>query len=186
MDIHDLAHKFVDNDIAFTPPELHGFLTAHLNLDDNVNSQVWLDAAFKFLGVNSLPVDIEEEIIDLYQSTCEQLADTDMSFYPYVLDEDENVEEKVTSLALWCQGYVVGYSNYGAQLNIEMTNDTKEIILDLTKVSQMDPGKKHNENENEAFYMEILEYVRMSVIHIHYEYASHTIDDEGVDADMIH
>ena len=186
MDIHDLAHKFVDNDIAFNPSEIHGFLTSHINLDHNFNSQLWLDAAFNFLGVSSLPVDIEEALIELHHTTCQQLTDTDMVFYPYVLDEDESVEEKVMSLAFWCQGYVVGFSNYGAKLKLKVTDEVKEIILDLTKVSQMTIDKQTKENDNEAFYMEILEYVRMAVIHIHYEYATHMQEHAVTDETLVH
>ena len=186
MDIHDLAHKFVDNDIAFTPPELHGFLTSHLNLDANLSSRIWLEAAFKFLGVTGLPLDIEDALIDWHHATAAQLNDTDMLFYPYVLDEDESVKEKVTSLALWCQGYAVGFSSYGAKLQLNITDEIKEIILDITKVSQIEIDKHDSDNNNEAMYMEVLEYVRMAVMHIHYEYTQNLSEDIVNNTELLH
>jgi uncharacterized protein len=186
MDIHDLAHKFVDHDIAFTPPELHGFLTSHLNLDANLSSRIWLDAALKFLGVTSLPLDIEDALLDWYHTTAAQLSDTDMLFYPYVLEEDESVEEKVTSLAFWCQGYVVGFSSYGAKLKLKITDTIKEIILDLTKVSQIETDKHNSDDNNEAMYMEVLEYVRMAVMHIHYEYTQNLSEETVNNTELMH
>jgi uncharacterized protein len=169
--LHEVADNFLDYDIAFSPAELHGLLTSHLCLNANISIDQWLSCAWHLLDIKNPPNYIVDVISNWYEFTKHQLHSTELIFYPYVLDDDDDVEEKILALAQWCQGYVVGIASYGQELKLTISKEIKEIILDLTKISQVDTKDNTlNIEEKENSYMEIIEYVRMAVICIRDEY----------------
>jgi yecA family protein len=168
---HEVSSSFLDHDIVFSPAELHGFLTGHLCLNPRIDREQWLCCAWKFLGITNPPAYIIQVVSDWREFIKHQLNSSDFIFSPYILDDDEDVEEKLLAVAQWCQGYVVGVANYGQELQLNLTKEVKELILDLTKISQVETKDDLlSVEEKESSYMEILEYVRMGVIYVRDEY----------------
>ena len=171
LHFEDLLQEFIDSDLAFSPAEVHGFLTGHLCIELELTLEQWLQTAHQFMSVEQFSDSITFYLTGLYDYTKEALVSDELTFSPYVLDDDDCVEEKLLVLAQWCQGFVIGISTYGKSLGLSLSADTKEAILDLTKISQMDTGKDIEDvQEKENIYSDILEYVRMAVIAISDEY----------------
>ncbi len=44
---------------------------------------------------------------------------------------------RVTQLAAWCDGFLFGLANAGLKAQAKSPNDTSEILLDFTRISQL-------------------------------------------------
>ena len=78
-------------------------------------------------------------------------------------DEDIDLSTRVTALAAWCDGFLFGLANAGLQAQADLPQDTSEILLDLTRISQLH-GADTGEEDEEVSFNELLEYVRMSAL----------------------
>jgi uncharacterized protein YgfB (UPF0149 family) len=84
-----------------------------------------------------------------------------------LLPEDDNQSNlRATALSHWVQGFLYGLGYRGDEQ--DWPGDTQSILLDLTKIAQLDP--QVDDEDDEQALMEITEYVRVSVLLIHSEF----------------
>lgn len=130
--------------------EAHGLLVAHACLSkDKAGWQAALLAAQK-----PLPL-----LDDLYETTWQALDSEDLGFELLVLDGEHGVVDYARSLALWCHGFVSGFSLMNIP-NSSLGDDIKEALLDLGEISQLDLDAVSQDNESETMLVELEEYIR--------------------------
>ena len=90
-------------------------------------------------------------------------------------DDAELLAERVDALAQWCQGF-----NHGlfvaariADAEAELTSgNTAEIVRDFSEIAQVAVGKDDPDADGEAAYVELVEYLRVSVQLVYEELAA--------------
>ena len=98
--------------------------------------------------------------------TWKSLDEGDMSFSPLLPTDETSLESRADSLALWCQGFVYGLGVAGTQDgNNPIFKDgvTADIVRDFSEIARAAFAAEETESEGEAAYMELVEYVRVSV-----------------------
>jgi len=160
----DLNNALIALDFGGRTSELHGFLCGAVALDVSYP----LETSISRLAPDLMDININEELGDmlssLYGSVRGQMTDPELQL-DLLIPDDESVDltTRVTSLASWCDGFLFGLANAGLQAQAELPQDTSEILLDLTRISQLHGADTGEEDEEVSFY-ELLEYVRMSAL----------------------
>jgi uncharacterized protein YgfB (UPF0149 family) len=98
--------------------------------------------------------------------TWKSLDEGDMGFSPLLPTDETSLESRADSLALWCQGFVYGLGVAGTQDGdnpIFRDGVTGDIVRDFSEIARAAFAAEETESEGEAAYMELMEYVRVSV-----------------------
>ena len=103
------------------------------------------------------------------------LEGADMTFQPLLPDDAEPLVQRVDGLAQWCQGFNHGLfvaariGDAEAELG---SGNTAEIVSDFAEMAQAAVGDDEPDAEGEAAYVELVEYVRVSVQLVYEELAA--------------
>lgn len=144
--------------------ELHGFLCGVVALDVSYPLDTCISTLAPDLSHIKINDELNDMLLSLYESVRQQMTDPVLGL-ELVIPEDESIDlgTRVNSLAAWCDGFLFGLANAGLQAHAEIPQDTSEILLDLTRISQLN-GADTGEEDEEVSYNELLEYVRMSAL----------------------
>jgi hypothetical protein len=89
-----------------------------------------------------------------------------LEFQPLLPDDSRPLVERVDSLAQWCQGFnhglFVAARMAGAEAELT-SGHTAEIVRDFGEMAQVAVGDEEADEEGEAAYAELVEYIRVSV-----------------------
>ena len=103
-------------------------------------------------------------LAETYEAVRVQMTDPILQLELLLPDSDlTDLTTRVTALAAWCDGFLFGLANAGLPQQAALPKDTSEILLDLTRISQLYGADTGEEDEEVSFY-ELLEYVRMSAL----------------------
>jgi len=107
-----------------------------------------------------------EFLKSLAEQTFNALEDGEMSFALLLPSDEEALESRAANLGLWCQGFLHGLGaggGSGHRNKVLEEGVTHEIIRDFSEISRAAFTEDETEAEAEAAYMEVLEFVRVSV-----------------------
>jgi len=100
----------------------------------------------------------------LAAETREELQDTDFGFHPLLPADDFGLAGRIKALGQWCEGFntgfAAGYLRPGSDMNAEML----EILNDFSQLADADAFVAEATEQDEANFMELVEYVRMAAI----------------------
>jgi len=78
-------------------------------------------------------------------------------------DDEEGLADRTAALGEWCQGFLFGLGLAGARLDDEeLGEETAEVLRDMGQIAQAGFEGSGGE-EDEAAYVEIVEYVKVGV-----------------------
>lgn len=169
MNHQQIMQVLNEHDFTATASELHGLLTGLIAGGMFKGSEDYL-AHMADLFNNGLAVkgSLKTASTDLSNLIFDQLASEDMSFEILLLDDDETLSEQAEELINWVQYFLVGFGLN--QRDIKMaSNEVREIIEDFTNITRMDSELEDN-NENQADFYEVVEFIRVSAVLIHQEF----------------
>ena len=154
--------------ISIDVSEYHGKICACLCLE-NLEAETLLAEAFN-PDINSLSSEtmkLKNVLLELTTETLEKLNDAEMTFYPLLSPDSKSLTNRTLSLSSWCGGFIDGVGLAVAQKNISMNpaeqDIISEIIEDFSQISKLTSASVMNEGGEELAYMEVVEYVRVSV-----------------------
>lgn len=171
--LDELAVALTRLNTACSASELHGVLTGLLSGGARLNRsalQKLLEAhadADQAIGEATMA-----SLWQLQLKTLEDLGGGELSFAPLLPDDEDDLAARVTALAEWCQGFLVGFGT------VVRPDDTRihdaalrETLQDLAHVSSVDATAQDNDESDEVAYAELYEFVRMAAIHLFEEMA---------------
>ena len=161
---HELNNALRKLDFGERTSELHGFLCGVVALDVSYPLDTSLVTLAPDLTNLRTDAQLDELLAELFEAVRQQMTDPVLQL-DLLMPEDEsvNLSTRVTALASWCDGFLFGLANAGLQGHTDLPEDTSEILLDLTRISQLQ-GADTGEEEEEVSFNELLEYVRMSAL----------------------
>jgi uncharacterized protein YgfB (UPF0149 family) len=98
-----------------------------------------------------------------------------MTFQPLLPDDAEPLVQRVDGLAQWCQGFNHGLfvaARIGDAEAELRSGNTAEIVCDFADMAQVAVGDEEPDAEGEAAYVELVEYVRVSVQLVYEEFTA--------------
>ena len=154
--------------ISIDVSEYHGKICACLCFD-TLEAETLLADAFNadISPLSSETMKLKNILLDLITETLEKLNDAEMTFYPLLSPDSKSLADRTLSLSSWCGGFIDGVGLAVAQKNISMNKTEQdiisEIIEDFSQISKLTSASVMNEGGEELAYMEVVEYVRVSV-----------------------
>lgn len=165
IDFDELANSLLPLGALNSPSELQGLLCGKLCGGLPLTEVEWLLEAVEFLDFTQAPdLTIRDLLSRLFNATCEQLRGDGL--YLVLPDDDREMAERLTALSQWCHGFLTGFGSAGAKE--AMSDDARDMLQDLAALVQVET----DEEDSEADYMEVTEYVRIVAVSLYDEFAS--------------
>ncbi len=150
--------------------ELHGGMCGLLCLGDSTAVASWVeDCLGKARNMDDELDAARTQLLELKLQSWRALTGADLDFYPLLPDDNYDLQEQVSALALWCHGFLLGLSLGGISLDKAKPDDMEsgelaEIIQDFSEISQAGLGEGEIDDNDAGFALvELVEYVRVSV-----------------------
>ncbi len=87
-----------------------------------------------------------------------------LEFTPLLPDDDTGLAERTAALGEWCQGFLYGLGLAGERLQLDaLPDEAGEVLRDMGQIAQAGFEGDADDDEDEAAYTEIVEYVRVGV-----------------------
>ena len=120
-------------------------------------------------------------LLETRDAAASQLESAHFGFNLLLPADTETLSRRTEALASWCGGFLYGLGVGGLDEEQPLSGDASELLQDLSEFTRMriDPG---DHAEQEAAYMELVEYVRMGVLLLREELAALRADG-GEDED---
>lgn len=171
LDYYELQAELGKIEALAGPSEAHGILCGQLSGGMRAEGPVWLKLYLPNLGVKREPwEDTRQWLCQLRQFTLEELTDDQFNFMPLLPDDEDPLEQRLTSLAEWCSGFLAGFGSMGERKKEDFSEDALMALRDLQQISQVDTEIEEEEVGENAF-CEVLEYVRMAALMLFTEFA---------------
>lgn len=162
-DFTQIKQALVAQGTELHPSELHGMLIGYLCAVKETGSGK-LQALFaEWLGGQPSPG--LQGLLDLaYRTAAEELDEySDFGFRLLLPHDEEDIQYRSTSLALWCAGFLSGFGEAGRQVGDGLGEDVREAFQDFARIAAVAEEVPESE-ENEVDLFEIEEFVRLSTL----------------------
>lgn len=170
-DWNEAADVLFDAGLTLNPSELHGSVAGLLGGALNPIGDEQIDKALSVLE-KALSVDLHGEVADfvrrLIAATRSAMADNDFAFRPLLPDDDDPIDQRLSSLGRWVSGFLTGFTQ---AVSVHGTGDdviaphTAEAIKDFAAIAQVDSSEEESDDA-ERELEELIEYVRVAAINI--------------------
>ncbi|MDF4003797.1 UPF0149 family protein [Luteibacter sp. PPL552] len=183
VDPEDIAELIGRCKLATSVSEFHGSLVGYISAGGSFPGDSVLDA-LKFEPDPAPTADEQAMLTRLRHQTETWLADTDLSFMPWVPDDEAPLRERVEGLADWTRGFLGGFGLGGnAEAARGLSGDAREILRDMATIASTDAEFDDDAESDEASLTELEEYVRVGALTLHAETAQR---QHPADGDTLH
>lgn len=101
------------------------------------------------------------QIVDELMEQSRRELDAGMQFALLMPGDDEPTAERAESLADWARGFALALLRGGELKPESFSGDSAEVVQDLLKISEAEPGE--DPEEDERALVELEEYIRVGV-----------------------
>jgi len=174
-DIIELGDLLYRVNATMGAAEAQGALCGMICAQGSVDLSDWIDHVLgeQEPGAPTLHQAVDK-LTQLEQVTLATMNDPVADFRMLLLDDDDNLMDRVEALAQWCEGFIYGLAAGGITEDSELPDDSKELVGDMVEITRAghegsdDSDELDSESDLEA-YEEIEEYVRMGVLMMYEE-----------------
>jgi hypothetical protein len=164
--------------VALGAAEIHGVLCGAYAATLSFRPDNWIDETLASAEAVDRPLHVREVLAALCRETAAQLSGPDMEFMPLLPGDDVALDVRTTALAAWCSGFMAGLGSVPVP-PAGWPDTVREIVADLAEIARAAVGDEDSEEESEASYAELVEYLRASTQLVHEE----LVDPRGEVAD---
>lgn len=163
---YDELEKRLDSAAAVSgAAEAHGLLCGIICAAGKVSQDTWLNHLLGEGNTLSTAAQHCSELLEgLRVEILSQFNDDSFGFTLLLPGDETSLLQRTQALSRWCAGYLYGLALGGVKDDVTFPGDTGEVIKDFYEISNADFIADPSDDENEEAYMEIMEYVRMSVL----------------------
>ena len=154
-----------------SPSELHGLLCGKLSGGESLSETRWLLDAVEFLDFTQAPDEsVRNALSQLYQNTKTQLQSQSFDLKLMLPEDDTDIAQRLKAVSEWCYGFLTGFGSAGVGRQ-ELSEDAQDTLRDFASIAQIEVDEEAD-NEAEADYMEVTEYLRMATNALYLEFAA--------------
>ena len=171
LDFHTINDQFLNMGAINSPAQLQGMLCGRVCGGQELSQQQWHEAAIDFLDVDHIELDEDQlRLLDeLHGQTLAQMDDLQCSFHPLLPDDNASLQRRTQELGGWCEAFLHGVGASGMQLDEKLSSDVADALRDLAKISQVNVEDDEVDDENEVYWNELVEYVKVAVLNVYAE-----------------
>lgn len=167
----DLATLLAPLGTLNSPSELHGLLCGKLAGGANLTETAWLLDAVAFLDFLNAPDEgVRDALTRVFNHTLGGLQGQD-GVTLMLPDDDTSLEDRARCLSEWCHGFLTGFGSVELAKPRQLDDDDREMLQDIAGIVQIEIDEDQLAPSAEADFMEVVEYVRMAVASLYFEFA---------------
>jgi len=144
------------------PSQVHGLITGVI-CGNPKSTAAWEE----LVTGGEDPAPTHQILQELYDSSANQLEDFLFEFQLLLPADSEDLPTRAEALTLWCQGMLTGLKLAQVQIVDREASEMTEAINDLIEIAKMNYEDVVANEEDEAAYAELVEYVRVAIILIY-------------------
>ena len=153
-----------------TASEAHGMLSGILCAAGKTEPGHWLE---HLLGegntLSAAASDSSDMLLALQTDILRQFNDDVFGFELLLPADAEPLLSRTEALSQWCAGFLFGLALGGFREDVAMPDNASGVMKDFSEISRAGFTSDATDEADETAYMEIVEYVRMSVLLLHEE-----------------
>jgi uncharacterized protein YgfB (UPF0149 family) len=172
-----INQQFLDLQVEVSASEVHGHLCGRL-----VGGHIIMGAGGKRVIEDLLNLDAGQQndavdsCLELMQQSDKQLDTSTFGFEMLVPDDDYDLSVRLEGLADWCNGFLQGLGHTLAASELKSNAEMREMLADLADIGNLSLDVEET-NENEAYYAELHEYVRIAVMNLYSLFRTKALDE---------
>ncbi|NIR59375.1 MAG: UPF0149 family protein [Gammaproteobacteria bacterium] len=145
--------------------QAHGLLTGLLCASDGIGRDDWIERA---LGVAppEHAYGTRAVLARLFESTAAGITDASFGFALLLPPDSAPLHERASALGRWCEGFLAGFALGGASARGERPEEVEEYLHDVSEIARVETDVSEEE-EAEAAYAELIEYLRTGAMLVH-------------------
>jgi yecA family protein len=150
--------------------ECHGVICGVICASCTSDPALWLDHLLGERNTDSAMAKSAQLLLtELYSESLLHLNDGDLGLVLLLPQDDTPLSLRSEALGEWCQGFLYGLALGGVREDGVRKGSVGEIMHDFYEISNTRFEHEVTDEDEEAAYAEIVEYVRMSVLLCHEE-----------------
>ena len=150
--------------------ESHGTICGMICATGSATKRGWLEHLLGEGNTLSAASRIAADMLaTLYAGTLLKFNDGDLGLALLLPDDELPLALRSKALGQWCQGFLYGLALGGIRDDSRKPENVREIMHDFFEISNTRYDYETSEETEEAAYLEIVEYVRMSALLCHEE-----------------
>ena len=165
-----LYQTFIDSiailDLPFSGSELHGMMCGYLSGHAAREGLIYLRTLIPNPNDPAMRA-ATLALFELFTVSQQQIESFGFEFRLFLIDEDEPLERRAQSFSDWCEGFMQGIRMAGVDYNDLDDDDTQDALSHITEFADMDYQSIEVSEDDERALIDIIEYTRMAVLHIH-------------------
>ncbi|WP_045855917.1 UPF0149 family protein [Teredinibacter purpureus] len=162
--------------------ELQGVLCGRLCTGEQLSPSDWQAVALEFLDLDYITPNEEQEALFklILERTAELLSDDSYGFNPLLPGDTASLERRSQELGSWCEGFLHGLGQAIGKAGLgqgdDLPKDVGDALRDMAHISQVvvDGDAALEAEENEVYWVELVEYVKIAVLTVHAELTAKT------------
>jgi uncharacterized protein YgfB (UPF0149 family) len=165
----DVARVLAAGDSTVHPAEAHGCLCGALCARREYSRDEWLD---EIASDAESATSGDATLAMLFDESVGVLARPDMEFEPLLPDDAATLDTRTEALAAWCLGFLYGFGSAGPLRPATLGEDVDEVLSDFARISNAGAVGSDSQEEEEAAYTELVEFLRAGVQLVYDELAA--------------
>lgn len=129
--------------------------------------EAWCAAAQEFMDIHQQAPseELQAALSALYELTLRTLQAHNYEFQLLLPEDAVPLSLRTQALAHWCQGFLHGLGSAGEGIGQRLDQDSQDALRDFAAIANLDSDSEESE-ENEVFYTQLVEFVRLTVFNI--------------------
>ena len=170
FDFEYLNDQFLRLGAVNSVAELQGLICGKLAGGKVPPAEEWRQEGLRFMELLDLQSGEGATLFDLLlERTKQSLDDGNFSFQPLLPDDRTVINRRVDELGMWCRGYLCGLGTAGLRKELLLSPDIAGALRDLAEIANITLEGDVESEENEVYWTELVEYVKVAVLNIYAE-----------------
>lgn len=170
MNYKELDNLLVDAGAGSRAAECHGFLCGYLCVNDSAQEDMFREYLLADMADQQMCAECCKQIAELAAEVSRKIMSVDFTLELLLPDDSSPLSERSAALIGWCEGFLSGLGIAGITDFDLLSFECRELIQDLYKICRLDADEIDEcGNEEEAAFLELIEYVRMGAMLLHVE-----------------
>lgn len=170
LDYYSLDDALARAQTSMDPSDCHGLLAGLICAAGFADPRFWLAEVFEDYDPRDRPqAEAFKQVQALYEQELAGMNSPDLDFALLLPDDDDALRDRTASLGSWCGGFLSGLGLGGIADQSQLPGDVSELMDDFAQIARVDFDLDAPDEEEQAAFEEVVEYVRVGVLFINEE-----------------
>ena len=170
LDYYSLDDALARAQTSMDPSDCHGLLAGLICAAGFADPRLWMAEVFEDYNPKDKPQAEAFKLVQaLYEDELARMNSPDLDFALLLPDDEDALRDRVASLGSWCGGFLSGLGLGGVKEQAQLPEEISELIDDFAQITRVDFDLDSPDEEEQAAFEEVVEYVRIGVLFVNEE-----------------